>query len=239
MIIRAVDTPPAEWEGLSIRDLTAGREVRSSVARIEAPPGARHARSWSHRSDKFYILFSGQLHFLLDGSVHLLCAGDLCLVPQGHAFAYANRSNAPVDMLLVHTPSFELEAEVFAEHAFAPAEIYHLAPRREWEHGQRGGLYAPPAFEGDGFIHLCEAEQIAHVGDTYYCGRKDMVLLCVDPAAVRGLLRYEDLDGSGTFFPHLYGALNVDAVRQVRPLRPDAEGAFHPPAAIERSIRET
>ena len=43
-----------EFDGLEIRDYTAGRDVSSSMAEITVPAGARHKRAWSKRSDKYY-----------------------------------------------------------------------------------------------------------------------------------------------------------------------------------------
>ena len=37
----------------------------------------------------------------------------LDFVPRGELFRYANASDEPASLLLVHTPSFRLEAEIF------------------------------------------------------------------------------------------------------------------------------
>jgi mannose-6-phosphate isomerase-like protein (cupin superfamily) len=58
---------------------------------------------------------SGQLHFWVDGEEQILDGGDFCLVRRGQPFWYANRSGEAVVLVLVHTPSFDLDAEVFAE----------------------------------------------------------------------------------------------------------------------------
>ena len=113
MILRGESVAPIEFDGLRILDYTAGLESSSSLAHIHAPPGARHALSWSTRSDKVYYVLSGPVHFYVEGEETVLGRGDVCIVPKGQRFWYENRSNAPVEMILVHTPSFRLEAERF------------------------------------------------------------------------------------------------------------------------------
>ena len=113
MIIRRKSVSPFNFDGLSILDYTAGLDLSSSLAHIRVPPGVRHALSWSTRSDKYYYILLGSLHFALDGQESVLSQGDLGIVAQGQQFTYENRSDAPVEMILFHTPSFMLEAEEF------------------------------------------------------------------------------------------------------------------------------
>jgi len=113
MTIRRDDVQPFDFDGIAIRDYTADGRLSSSFAEILVPPGATHARAWSQRSDKYYYVVRGRLWFEVDGESHDLEAGDVCIVPQGARFAYANRSDRDGLIILVHTPSFDLEQEVF------------------------------------------------------------------------------------------------------------------------------
>ena len=234
MIIQATAITPVDWAGLAIRDLTAGHNTRSSLARITVPPGTQHMQAWSKRSDKFYYLLAGQLHFWLDGQTHVLGAGDLVVVAAGRKFAYINKTNASVDLLLIHTPAFDLDAEVLEERIFPEPMIYHVTTAEAWAAALPGGVYQPAAFAADGFIHLCEADQLPHVGNDYYRGQSGLVALCVKPVAVQAAIKYEDLTGSGMVFPHIYGELNVDAVPQVVNFKPGPDGLFDIPPAIKQ-----
>jgi len=113
MIVRRQSLKPIDFGGLSIFDYTADAKLGSSLAVIEVPAGATHVEAWSRRSDKYYLVVGGQLEFSLQGEQFPLGPGDFCLVKQGKRFAYANRSSSPAQLVLVHTPSFELESEVF------------------------------------------------------------------------------------------------------------------------------
>ena len=115
MIIRQESVPVLDFDGLQILDYTADLASNSSLAHILVPPDVRHTLSWSARSCKYYYVLSGALHFWLDQEQTVLKTGDVCIVPIGTRFRYENRSDTPVELLLIHTPSFQLDAEVFED----------------------------------------------------------------------------------------------------------------------------
>jgi mannose-6-phosphate isomerase-like protein (cupin superfamily) len=115
MIVRRSALQPVDFGGLSIFDYTAEATLSSSFAVIDVPPGATHAEAWSRRSDKYYLVVAGELEFSLQGEVFSLGPSDFCFVKKGKRFAYANRGRSPAQLVLVHTPSFELESEITAE----------------------------------------------------------------------------------------------------------------------------
>lgn len=104
---------PLDFQGLKIFDYTAGLSQSSSVAAIEVAPGARHAEAWSRRSDKYYLVTSGEIELVLDSEPRVLTAGDFCFVKQGRRFGYSNKSAELATLVLVHTPCFDLNEEVF------------------------------------------------------------------------------------------------------------------------------
>jgi mannose-6-phosphate isomerase-like protein (cupin superfamily) len=106
---------PIDFGGLRIFDYTAGHNLSSSLAVIDVPSGVHHPEAWSKRSDKYYLVISGAILFVLEGVQTELRAGDVCVVPRGSRFSYSNPSTTPARLVLVHTPSFELDSEVFVE----------------------------------------------------------------------------------------------------------------------------
>ena len=104
-----------DFEGLEIRDFTAGNKLSSSVAEIVVPPGAKHRTAWSKRSDKYYYVIEGGLSFVLENQAFALEAGDCCFVLKGKRFSYQNGNSRPAKLLLVHTPNFKLSEEVFED----------------------------------------------------------------------------------------------------------------------------
>ncbi len=108
------------------------------------------------------------------------------------------------------------------------ATLLHLTTPDAWETAQRDGSYTADSLRTEGFIHCSEPRQVLWVANTRFRGRTDLLLLWIDPARVTAMIRYENLEGGTDLFPHLYGALNVDAVIRVTPFRPSADGTFGP-----------
>ena len=114
MLVRRESLSPIDFHGLEIRDYTGEAGLGSSFATIEVPPGGSHAEAWSTRSDKYYFVGRGTIRFVLGGDELDLREGDFCFVPRGERFSYRNDGPEAAMVVLVHTPSFRLESEVFA-----------------------------------------------------------------------------------------------------------------------------
>lgn len=117
--------------------------------------------------------------------------------------------------------------------------IYHITTRRAWDAAQQHGKYEAPSLHSQGFIHLSKADQVLRVANAIYADQSDLVLLEVDPVRLKSELRYEPPDMTlpaehqdDELFPHLYGALNLDAVAQVCDFPSRADGTFELPAGI-------
>ncbi|MDA0716755.1 MAG: DUF952 domain-containing protein [Cyanobacteria bacterium] len=116
----------------------------------------------------------------------------------------------------------------------SPGLLYHLALRLEWQAARRAGTYRRStrglALETVGFIHLSSAHQVPATASRFYADlpAAEVVLLTVDPQrlADAGLeVRFEPAapqagSTSGELFPHLYGALPLEAVRLAETWRP-------------------
>jgi uncharacterized protein (DUF952 family) len=107
--------------------------------------------------------------------------------------------------------------------------IYHLLTRAEWSAAIRAGSYAPPSLGAEGFIHCSTLVQLAATAN------RDLVALCIEQSRLRALVRYEPPPQvsdarSKERFPHLYGALNTDAVIRVVDFPCAADGSFALPA---------
>jgi mannose-6-phosphate isomerase-like protein (cupin superfamily) len=113
VIVRRNTLQPIDFGALRIFDYSAGKDFDASLAVIEVPSKARHAEAWSKRSDKYYLVMQGALRFMFDGNESDLKAGDFCFVPRGQRFSYSNDSVETAVLVLVHTPTFRLEDEVF------------------------------------------------------------------------------------------------------------------------------
>jgi len=118
MFLKKADLNPIDFEGLKIYDYTADRDESSSFAVITVPPGAVHGLSWSKRSDKYYYAVKGELQFTLEDDdkklvTRTFAEGDFLIVHQGKRFDYCNNTQETAEIILVHTPGFDIESEVF------------------------------------------------------------------------------------------------------------------------------
>ena len=90
------------------------------------------------------------------------------------------------------------------------------------------GSYAPSSLSLEGFIHCSTADQVSATAKRWFAGEKDLLLLRIDTQILAAELKYEAPRNAGPErqherFPHLYGALNLDAVIEVLDLPPGAE----------------
>jgi glutathione S-transferase len=104
----------------------------------------------------------------------------------------------------------------------SPRWIYHLALAGDWAAARATGEYRISTrgltLEQVGFIHASYAHQIAATYQRFYADAGPLKLLIIDPQRLAALglpLRAEVAPDSGELFPHVYGALPVEAVLQV------------------------
>ena len=110
--------------------------------------------------------------------------------------------------------------------------IFHLVPAAEWRRGL--DPYAPPTLDDEGFVHCSTVGQVARVADTLFAGRRDLILLEIDPTRLSAEVVWEDLYDLGEDFPHVYGPIARGAVVAATAYLPHADGRFttpdrHPP----------
>ena len=106
-----------------------------------------------------------------------------------------------------------------------PGTLVHLIEPAQWRAALADGAVRPPSLESVGFVHLSTPEQVHLPAQALYPGRRDLVLLVVDPCRLTDPVRFEPglpHDPASMRFPHLYGPLPVTAVTAVVPYRPPA-----------------
>jgi uncharacterized protein (DUF952 family) len=112
--------------------------------------------------------------------------------------------------------------------------IYHIMKRDDWDDYWFDRRYEPPSLKQEGFIHASTLRQVVETAERYFAGRKDLVLLVIDPAWVQADIRYEDLSGRGVKYPHIYGYISLNAVLSCYDLPHNSEGRFELPKALGR-----
>lgn len=110
--------------------------------------------------------------------------------------------------------------------------ILHITTSGEWRHAMGVGIYQAASLSSEGFIHCSRREQVVRVANTFFRGQAGLVLLCIDRDRVIAQIRDENLEGGEEHFPHIYGPLNLEAVRQVINFVPGPEGLFELPVEL-------
>jgi len=107
--------------------------------------------------------------------------------------------------------------------------IFHITNRADWAAAQAAGAYTADSLASEGFIHCSTAVQVLATADRIFRGRRDLLLLSIDSARVKPEIRHENLEGGTQLFPHIYGALALDAVVAVHEFPPREDGSFAMP----------
>jgi uncharacterized protein (DUF952 family) len=133
---------------------------------------------------------------------------------------------SPIRRVVYSAPALSAKAE------HMDGTVYKVLSRAAFAEAKAKGR-----FEGsvddcrDGFIHLSSAHQIQGTLAKHFAGQKDLVLLAVDATSLGARLRWEPSRG-GALFPHLYGALDFDALIWDEPLELGTDGRHRLPARV-------
>lgn len=108
-----------------------------------------------------------------------------------------------------------------------PGLIFHLVPLHEWV-SRTSMEYRAASLETEGFIHCTrEPPVVEEVAMRYFASaRAPLGMLVLDLARLVPEVRWE---GAPHRYPHVYGPLNPDAVRDVRCMDRDPSGRWRFP----------
>lgn len=100
--------------------------------------------------------------------------------------------------------------------------IYKICDASLWEDAERNGVFTGAGIDiEDGYIHLSTARQLAETARLHFHNRSGQVMVTVDADKLD--IKWEPSRG-GDLFPHLYQALSLDAVIDVRAMPLDDHG---------------
>ena len=154
----------------------------------------------------------------IDKSARTLSVQDIASVEQAAALI-ADMNEAQTE------PNEPAEPVEPAEPSEPAHRIYHITKLDAWQASLSEGAYRPPSLEQEGFIHASRPEQIAAVANNLFRARTGLVLVEIDAARVKPEIRYERAK-NGDAYPHIYGPINVDAIRRIIDFPPGPDGRF-------------
>ena len=102
-------------------------------------------------------------------------------------------------------------------------DVFHVTDAATWRRAAALGVYDESTRgkgrQEVGFIHASFAWQVERVANFVYADNTEpLVLLRIDPTALRSPIRVEGVDAQSERFPHIYGPLTPAAVLEVFPL---------------------
>ena len=104
------------------------------------------------------------------------------------------------------------------------AIISKICPASAWREAERHGVFGGSADDlSDGFIHFSTGPQVAETARKHFFGQSGLFLIAVDAEALGDSLCFEP-SRNGELFPHLYGELDLGAVRAVLQMHARSDG---------------
>jgi uncharacterized protein (DUF952 family) len=110
--------------------------------------------------------------------------------------------------------------------------IFHITPGQQWATAKNLGAYQSASLATEGFIHCSTLAQLAGSANRFFKGQTDLVILAIDSDRVQPEIRYEGAEANN-LFPHIYGALNVDAVMEAIDYAAGTDGVFRLPPELK------
>ncbi|MEM8777443.1 MAG: DUF952 domain-containing protein [Cyanobacteria bacterium P01_G01_bin.49] len=107
--------------------------------------------------------------------------------------------------------------------------IFHLTTAEDWQKAEKLGKYKAPSLEREGFIHCSTKPQVTIIANTFYSEYCELTLLEIDTEKLISEVRWESpvhpnshvshKINNNDKFPHVYGAINLEAIIQIIPLK--------------------
>jgi uncharacterized protein (DUF952 family) len=110
--------------------------------------------------------------------------------------------------------------------------ILHITQESQWEQAKLTGIYYNNTLDSEGFIHCSTIQQVERTANKFFANQTGLVLLSIDSEKVQPEIKYEAVGEEK--FPHIYGALNTDAVIDAIAFPPDSNGNFKLPPELAK-----
>lgn len=113
--------------------------------------------------------------------------------------------------------------------------IFHITESHKWQQAKILNTYHHESLDSQGFIHASQAEQVVKTANRFFINYQNLVLLFIESEKVQAEIRYE-FGEVNELFPHIFGALNIDAVYKVIDFQIGENGFFDLPLEIAELI---
>lgn len=104
--------------------------------------------------------------------------------------------------------------------------ILHCMKMDTWEKIRNEEYFGHEQIESEGFIHCSPVEYFFRVAPNFREEKEELVLLLIDEDTLSAEVKWEDGDGCGRLYPHIYGPADLKAVIKVLPYLKDSDGSW-------------
>lgn len=105
--------------------------------------------------------------------------------------------------------------------------LFHITTKDEWQKFNRSGSYEPESLDSQGFIHCSTGGQVENTANRFFGDKDEILLLVIDATTLHDDIKYEKDEDSGEKFPHLYTALNTNAIIDKIAIKAENNGEFN------------
>ena len=95
--------------------------------------------------------------------------------------------------------------------------ILHATTKKSWSSCENLDFYGEHCINNCGFIHCSDIDTYHLVAPKFKNEVEEMVILVINTCKVSSKILWEDFNGTGVSFPHIYGMLNKDAIVTILP----------------------
>jgi len=104
------------------------------------------------------------------------------------------------------------------------ANIYLLSSEQEYNTALKQGVLIRESINTEGFIHAAPKSQLTRIANKYYKNTVKPLILIVDKNKITAQVKWEPAKGG--LYPHIYGALNTDAIIKTQKITLNENGEF-------------
>ena len=110
--------------------------------------------------------------------------------------------------------------------------IFHIIDKTELENIEGSRYYKPASLENEGFIHCSRINQLVRVAQSHYKQRNGIFIMAIESTKAGSPVVFEDLYNLNEKYPHIYGPVEMTAVKNIYPMEETADGFLLPEKAV-------
>ena len=114
--------------------------------------------------------------------------------------------------------------------------IYHFINQPDVDRYLSAAGLTVPSLATEGFTHASTLDQVLEVVNRLAPYDEEMMVLEIDVARVAAEIRYEESDGNGVFYPHIYGSVPREAIVATHHLDWDGEDGYTFPPVLQARL---